>query len=221
MLASLPDKIQDFMDWPWTKIEPYYDELAAHPLSADTVTQWMLDWTRLSELLDETKWRLYVETTRHTDDQGIQERYSKFLKDVYPLTQPREQALKEKLLKSKLAPAGFEVPLRAMRAQADLYCEANVPLLAQEAQLVPVYDEIVGAQTTQWDGEEVPLTRLARVFQETDRSRRELAWRKRTQRQLADREAIMSLWSKLLAVRRQLAANAACADYREYRWRQM
>jgi len=221
MLGTFPTRIEDFMAWQWPQIEPYFQGLAARPLSADNVSQWLLDWTQLSDRIDETKTRLYVASTCHTSDKAIQERQEKYLTDVIPLVLLAEQQLKEKLLNSRLAPSEFEVPLRKMRAQAELYRQANLPLLTEVAKLIPEYDQIVGAQTVEWEGVQVPLKRLDPILLETDRSRRERAWRKMAERQIADRAAIVALWNRLLAARRQIAANAGLADYRAYRWREM
>src|SRR5215469_9506824 len=50
-------------------------------------------------------------------------------------------------LESGLEPEGFEVPLHKLRAEAKLYREVNVPLLAEERKLSLVYDAISGART--------------------------------------------------------------------------
>jgi len=221
LLDALPTDIREFMAWQWEQIGPYYEELATRLLNAERLTQWLRDWTRLSDLVDETKMRLYVESSRHADDAAVQERWDDFLNAVYPPAQEAEQRLKQKLLASGFTLVDFEVPLRNMRAQADLFRETNVPLLAEEKRLESDYSTIIGAQSVEWDGATLPLRRLQPVLYETDRSRRELAWRKRTERQLVDREAIASLWNKLLSLRRTIAANAGYADYRAYRWREM
>ena len=59
---------------------------------------------------------------------------------------------------------GFEIPLRNMRAEADLFRAANLPLLAEQQKLAIQYDKIYGAQTVNWEGEEITLTRLANEF---------------------------------------------------------
>ena len=64
-----------------------------------------------------------------------------------------EQELKQKLLESGLEPAGFEIPLRNMRAEAALFREANLPLLVENRKLGSQYNKISGAQTVQWEGQ--------------------------------------------------------------------
>ena len=83
------------------------------------------------------------------------------------------------------------------------------------------YERIIGAQTVEWEGRELTLTQLRMVLFETDRSRREAAWRKTLARQLADRENINRLWQQMLKLRFRLARNAGLPGFCDYRWQQM
>ncbi len=221
MVDNLPKTIQEFMTWNWPQVEPYYQELSKWPLKEKNVDEWLASWSDLLRYIDEWRWRLYVANTVDTTDQQTKERYKFFLEKIYPPSQEADQSLKEKLLASGLEPPGFEIPLRNMRTQVSLFQRDNLPLLSDELILVTEYDEIVGAQTVDWQGEEVTLLQLQPVYQESERDKREQAWRLAAERQLADRQAINTLWGKFLEVRRQLAANAGLGDYRAYRWRQL
>ena len=163
---------------------------------------------------------LSVATSVNTADQAADERMNHFLDGIYPNVMAAEQKLKEKLLASHIDPHGFEIPLRNMRAEADLFRPSNLPLLAEHQKLAIQYDKILGAQTVQWEGQEVTLTRLAMNFQQPDRERREKAWKLKAGRQLADVEAINNLWGKAMQVRARIARNAGKPSYREYAWQQ-
>ena len=97
-----------------------------------------------------------------------------------------------------------------MRAEADLFREANLPLLSEEKKLTMEFDKIYGGQTVTWEGQEVTLTRLAMNFQQPDRGKREKAWNLKAGRQLADRESINDLWQKFMQVRAKLPGTTAC-----------
>ena len=221
MLTPLPNTVDDFMHWTWEQIQPYYQELSARPLDAASLDRWLADWTHLSELVNETFQRLYVATTTNTADEEIDRRYAAFLEHIYPFSQASEQDLKVKLLDSGLQPAGFSIPLRNIRLEVDLFCEANLPLLAQEMKHSNEYDKIVGAQTVAWEGQEVTLVQLNPLFLDPERGRREAAWRLAASRRLADRAAIDALWIELMALRGRLAENAGLPDYLAYRWQQL
>ena len=220
MLKDLPTTPERLIAWTWSEIEPYYRELNSRSIAADSVDAWLADWASVGKRIEELYARLSVGTSMNTADKAAEERMRKYLDTIYPNIMAAEQQLKKKLLASRLEPAGFEIPLRNMRAEADLFQAANLPLLAEQQKLAIAFDKIYGAQAVQWNGEEITLTRLAMNFQQPDRERREKAWKLKASRQLADVEAINDLWVKFMDVRLRIAQNAAKPSFREYAWQQ-
>lgn len=221
MFTSLPSDARTLLKWSWTEIQTYYDDLAQRTLDASNVAQWLADWTALDDRVSELQSRHEVMTSQNTADKQAEEDYNKFLDTIYPRVEAASQKLREKLIASGLEPENFQVPLKKMRAEAALFREANLPLLVEEHKLSNRYDQIVGAQTVEWDGKEVTISQLRPVLLDTDRSRREKAWRLSLQRQMADRQPLNALWQTFLTLRRQLAANAGMRDFRDYRWQQL
>lgn len=220
MLSNLPTTSKELLSWDWAQYEPYVQEMAARDLTAANVTEFLLDWSRLAECFIETYNRRYVASTINTADKDAEQAYKDFMDNLFPKAMSAEQTFKEKLLASGLQPEGFEIPLRNMRAEADLFRQENLPLLAEEQKLNQEYEHIIGAQTVEWEGKELTVTQLRPIYFETDRPRREKAWRLAAQRQLADRQAINELWVRHLELRLKIAANAGKPDYRAYRWQQ-
>jgi len=220
MLKDLPSTPAALINWKWEEIKSHYADLAVHPLTAANADVWLTDWTRLGEKLEEMYFRLALANSVNTADKKAEQRLNRFLDTIFPPAMAAEQKLKEKLLASKLEPEGFAIPLRNMRAEADLFREANLPLLAEQQKLSLEYDKIFGAQTVEWEGKEVTLTQLRTVFEEPERSKREKAWRLIAERQLADRKAVNELWQKFMALRAKIAANAGKPSFREYAWQQ-
>jgi oligoendopeptidase F len=221
MTQALPATPEERMAWEWPQYEPIADELIERELDAGNLDEWLQDWSDLSEAMSEQYNRLYVAITVNTADEAAKQRFDNYMDTIFPRAIATENTLKEKLLGSGLTPDGFEIPLRNFRAEAALYREENLPLLAQEQKLATEYDRIIGAQTVEWEGEEVTLTQLNPVLQETDRERREKAWRLTAERQLQDRQALNELWQKFLPLRQQIASNAGKPGYRAYRWQQL
>lgn len=221
MQSSLPTDPQVFMNWKWSQIKPYLDELEKQPLLSSNLDQWLMDWSDISRMISEMYARLWVDTTLDTANQQITQRFNSFLDDIFTPSQAINQKLKQKLLSSGLKPDGFEVALHNMQVEAEIFREENLPLLAEEKKLANEYDEIIGAQTVIWEGEEIPLAQLQPVYFSQDRSRRERAWRLSMKRRLADRQRINDLWVKLLGLHNQIAKNAGFSDYRAYRWKEM
>jgi oligoendopeptidase F len=220
MLKNLPNTAQEIIDWSWAEIEPHYKTLAAQSLTASNIDAWLADWSSVGERIEEMYSRLSVATSVNTADKEADARMNKFLDGIFPNAMATEQKLKEKLLASGLEPKGFQIPLRNLRAEADLFRETNLGLLAEQQKLAIEYDKIYGAQTVKWEGEEITLTRLAMNFQQPDRARRETAWQLKAKRQLADRQAINELWDKFMDVRARIARNADKPSFREYAWQQ-
>jgi oligoendopeptidase F len=220
MFDTLPKTAQEFMTWKWAQIAPYYDELGTRAIDVVNVNQWLKDWTHLAELISEAYNRLYIATTLDTTDTEGVTRFHTFLREVWEPFQPAEQRLKQKLLNSGLEPEGFAIPLRNIRSEAALFREENVPLFTQEQELTTEYDKMIGAQTIDWEGKELTLPQLKPIYQDPDREVREDAWRMASERQLADRQTLNSLWQQFLKLRRQEATNAGYDNYRTFRWEQ-
>ncbi len=220
MLQALPENIQDFMSWDWAQIEPYIHDLQNRELSASTIAAWLADWTSLSEHISETYSRLYTATTVDTTDEAAVKRFHTYLAEVIEKVQPGAQKLKEKLLASGLSVPGFEIALRNMRAEAELFREANIPLFTEEQKFGNEYDRLIGAQTVTWNGEERTLAQMKTVFHQAERPEREKAWHLMAVRRLADREDLNELWVKSMELRRKQAENAGFSSYRDFRWKQ-
>lgn len=209
-----------FMAMNWDDIQPLYDHLQEIELSDQTVDNWMSDWSDLRKLVDERYARLSLATEVDTTDSAAEKAYHAFLENIYPLIQAEDQKLKEILLASELIPAGMDLILKKMRTEADLYREENLPLMTEESKLGTEYSKILGAQTIDWEGEELTLTQVKTKLQTPDRDQRKELWELMSRSQLDDRDQINLLWGKFMKIRSEMAANAGYGDYRSFRWQQ-
>ncbi len=221
METMLPKDPQVFMQWKWSQFEPHYESLSKQDLSSANLDDWVMEWSDLSRIVSEIFARLIVATTVDTADQEAKQRFNAFLDEIYTPSQVANQVLKHKLLESRLQPGGFEIALRNMRVEAEIYREENLPLLTEEKKLVNDYDEIIGSQSMEWEGKEVTPKQLEMVYLSLDRSRRERAWRVGMERKLADRQKLNALWGTMLDLRGQIARQAGFSDYRAYRWKEL
>ncbi len=209
---------QELMHWKWQDFEPYYNDLLKIDLAEENITDWMAQWTQVSEASSELFERLYVATSVNTADEMAEENLKDYMENTYPQVSEKSQQLKEKLLKSGLVPDGFEIPMRNMRAEAALFRKENIPLEVELNQLSVDLDKILGAQTVQWDGEEQTARQMEIVFRDKDRTRRAKGWELTRKRQLEDRQAINENWVKMFKLRMQVAENAGKDSFREYIW---
>ena len=217
-LKALPNVALELVEWDWRDIEAHYLNLESQPLDAGTVDDWLAAWSHLKGLVGEALERLYVLRTLDTADQRREDRYNNYLENTHTPAEEHEQELKKMLLKSGLEPEGFAIPIRNLRAESQLFREANLPLLVEEKKVASGYDKIIGAQTAEWEGETITLPRLYRELERPDRSTREKAWRIAMDQYLADRPAINKIWKSLFKLRSEIAANADQPDYRAYAW---
>ena len=210
--------VKELMAWDWAQFEPHYTALEKVELSETTISDWLKSWTAVSDVRDELYNRLYVATSVNTADATVQERFEYFMENIYPRVMAAEQKLKKKLLTSRLTVPGFEIPLRNMRTEAEIYREENLSLLVEEEKLGVAHDKVMGAQTVKWQGDEKTARQMEVVLREIDREARRKGWELLAERQLADREVINRQWVEYMGLREKIAANAGMPDYRSYRW---
>jgi len=218
--GSLPTDAKSILALTWTDYEPYYQELEARELSGKNIEAWLDDWSRLAATVDEQYWRLYIATTVDTANPATEEAFTRYVEELQPAVKTAEQRLKDKLLASELSPKSFETALRMMRAEAEIFTEENLPLLAEEQKLINEYSKLRGAISVLWDGEERTYTQMLALLYETDRSVRQRAWEATHARLIAERQNINELWEKFMGVRLKIAKTAGMPDYRAYIWKQ-
>ena len=219
-LPPLPTDAKSILALTWSDYEPHYKELEARPLHEGDIQAWLDDWSRLAATVDEHYWRLYIGTTLNTADKEVEQQFNQFIEEIQPAAKTAEQALKNKLLASGLSPQNFETALRRIQAEAEIFQEENLPLLAEEQKLVTDYNKLIGSLSVMWDGEERTFTQMWGLLYETDRSLRQRAWELREACILKERQHINELWEKFMAVRLKIAENAGVPDYRAYVWKQ-
>lgn len=210
----------------WSIAEPYYRELAERALeSVSALEQWLLDWSELDSVFDEENTRRYTAMTCQTDDPVRQERFLQFCEHVKPHREPWAHKLQQKFVEAAsrfdLPPKRYDVLTRNLRNAMEIFREENIPLDVEDEKLSTEYQQIVGAITVDFLGEERTLPQLGKFQEEPDRATREAAWRAGSEAFLARAPALDTLYEKMVALRHRIARNADCEDYRAYRFRKL
>jgi len=211
---------EELLNLGWDDIEPAYRALEKAELNQDTVEPWLLEWTAVSNAVEEMYNRLYVATSVNTADKEAEEKFNAFMENIFPKAAPAEQKLKSKFIESGLAVEGMRVPLRNMRVATEIFREENLALFIEEEKLSNEHDKIEGAQTVQWEGEETTVRQMEVVLRKNDREIRRKGWELMAGRQLEDRETINRQWVKFMELRQKIADNAGLPSFREFRWKQ-
>jgi oligoendopeptidase F len=141
MPNMLPRTSQEFSTWTWLQIEPITRELAERTLTAENLEAWLANWSHLRSLLNETSARLQIAASMDTTDIKAEACFSTYQEKIFAPALAAEQKIKENLLNSELAPPPeFEIPMRTIQVESDLYCEENLPLLIDEQKLINDYN---------------------------------------------------------------------------------
>ena len=208
----------------WPQIEPLGKALESREIhSPAELEQWLLDMSELSAAIDEYSSRRYIDKSCHTEDAEIEKRYLHFVEEIEPLLKPVFFALQKKFLDSphraKLTDPRYAMLSRKWQADVDVFRPENIPLETQITKLVTDYDKISGAMTVDFRGRHLTLAQLGRFQEEPDRETRHQAFEAGLTRRLQDREAIESIFDKLLPLRRQVANNAGFDNFVDYTWK--
>ncbi|MCW5764361.1 MAG: M3 family oligoendopeptidase [Phycisphaeraceae bacterium] len=205
----------------WDALEPLYRALLERPLKcAGCLETLILDRGELDAAVSEASATLHINMTCHTDDPAANRAYVEFLERVEPRLKEVGDALDRKIVGcqfvGELDAQRYRVYLRNLRLGIELFRPENIPIETELAKLDQEYAQICGAMTVQFQGRECTLPQMARFQEETDRAVREAAWRTVAERRLRDRDAIESIFRRMVELRQRVAGNAGFANYRDY-----
>ncbi len=221
MIEIKARRYEDIKDWTWDDFAPLASDLLTTEVGAENIDAWLDGWTALIRLYYELGNRAFVDTTVDTTDEDAQARFQNYNDHIQPEFKRVEHQLNQKLVESGLAPPGMEIAIKRIRDGIELFREDNLPLLSAEQNLMTEYNRVIGAQTVQWEGEQLTLRQLQPVLSEPDRQRRERAWRALYERAAQDRDALNDIWTRFIDLRKEIAANAGLPDYRAYKWKEL
>jgi len=191
--------------------------------SAGELERWLMDMSELEAVLDQEYSVRHIRMTCQTDDSARAEAYKKFVEEVLPAVKPIADKVNKKYQaerdKHPLDAKRYEVYDRASRMDAAMFREQNVPLQTQLDLLSQEYQTICGAMTVMFEGQERTLQQMGKFLLEPDRAVREASWRATAERRLRDKDKLEDIFDKMLVLRDEVARNADCANYIEYKFK--
>ena len=226
-LPTLPQRPQrqylpeDFAVTTWEGLKPYFEELLARDLpDAAALRRWFQDRSELEAMLSEDAGWRYIRMTTHTDDEEASRRYQEFVQEIQPPLAPYSDQLNRKALEhpnlEDIKAEGYEIMLRSMRKDVEIFREENIPLNTEIQTETQKYGQLTGAMTIEHEGQELTLQQAATLLQRTDRELREQIYYKIQDRRLQDADELDTLFTKLIELRHKVAQNAGFANYRDY-----
>jgi len=215
----LPD---NFFITDWESLKPFFDELLSRPLeSAGVLKKWFADRSELEAVISEDfAWR-YINMTRFTDNEAYSQAYRFFVETIQPQIAPVSDKLNRKAADSPFLEAleketGYDILIRNLKKDIELFREENVPLFTQISLEQQTYNQLTGAMTVEVNGKEMTLQQASVLLMETDRAVREDVYAKISTRRLQDKDTLDDLFTRLIGLRHQVARNAGFANFRDY-----
>jgi oligoendopeptidase F len=205
----------------WSEIEPVLTELQHRVIATPSeFEQWLIDRSELEAACDEARANLYIASSCDTESKPKSAAFAAFVENIAPRLDTigfeldkRQVALADQF---RLNPARYAVLERTKRARVEIFRPQNVPIQTELDKLGQEYAKVAGAQTVNFDSEERTLPQMGGYLLETDRARRESAWRAISVRRLADRETLDALLDQMIQRRDRIARNAGCPSVVEY-----
>lgn len=216
----------DFVITDWSTLEPWYKDLLDRDIDTlEKYERWLADFNELEAVISEDACWRQIRMTCDTTDKALEESFNYFYLEIQPKLQPYSDQLNKKLIASPfvkdLDQKKYFTYLRNVKKSIDLFRDENIPLQAEINVLQQHYGQIAGAMTVNIDGQEFTLQQAAKFLEDPVREKREEVYRKINERRLQDKDALNDLFTKLIALRNQIAINAGFENYRDYKFMEM
>lgn len=124
--------------------------------------------------------------------------------------------LADRLLDTGYSRDDLKVTLTKFETERAMFREENIPLEQELQSQNAAYNKITGGMTVEWDGEEIPLPRLAKYLLDPDRDTREKAFRLQFAPYIDQRDTLADTLDAQITLRQQVARNAGYESYLDY-----
>ena len=157
----------------WEQLEPLYTALIERELKcAGCLEQLLLDRSELDAAASEAQANVYIRMTCHTDDENAKKAFLNFVEHVEPKLKDVSFQLDRRIVQCPFADEldqdRYGVYLRNLDADVHLFREENIPLQTEDTKLGQQYDEINGAMTVEFDGEEYTMPQMGKFLENTE-----------------------------------------------------
>jgi oligoendopeptidase F len=222
MLKDFPLSYEEAIDWGWAEFEPYAQRLLECEISTNNLSEWVTDESRFLALIHELNGRLAVAVDQNTADQPAKHRLNRFREQVWSKTRHLMNQLERKLIDSSLTPPNYDIQLKCIRNNLEIFHPDNVDLEAEEKARRDQYENIRGNVRIEVNGRNYSVFDVLRMLHiERDRVKRESMYRNILAARTAVKEGYDTVWKGLFALRQQTARNAGVPDYRAYMWKKL
>ncbi len=222
MLKDFPLSYEQALDWGWAEFEPYAQELLAHEITTEDLSEWLAGESRFLALIHELNGRLAVAVDQNNDDKPAKDRLDRFREQVWSKTRHLMNQLERKLVDTNLTPPNYAIQLERIRSNIEIFHPDNVDLEVEERSFRDRYESIRRNIKIEVKGEVHSVFDVLRMLHiEPDRAKREFIYKNILTARTAVKDDYDTIWSELFALRQQIARNAGLTDYRAYMWKKL
>lgn len=215
----------DFKCASWEGVEYYLRDLEQRSWETKAdFERWLKDKSELDAVLEEDMaWR-YIRMTINTTDEEKSEAYRFFVTEIQPKLAPYEDRLNRKMMASPWIHElseneAYAIYFRSVSTFLELFREENIALETEINTLSQEYGAITGQQTIEYDGKQLTMPQASVLLKNPDEDVRRKVFDLIVERRRMDSEKLDELFTKLVRLRHQLAVNAGCSDFREYKFK--
>ena len=209
----------------WENIQPLTNDLMERQLSCSSCIQGLIsDSSELAEHISETGALLYIGMTCDTESEEKKESFLDFMSNIRPKLSEFSDALNRRIVNHSSVddlPSRYDLMLRGMRTDVEIFRKANIPLGVRQTELVTKAQTINGAMTVEFEDQEMTFPQMSKYLESNDRSQRQAAWMAMSARRMEDSERLSEIFDELITIRHQMATNAGFESYTQYMFRAM
>ncbi len=210
----------------WSEIEGYYLDLLNRPLNSDEdLLVWLKDRSELSAVLEEEfAWR-YIKMNVDTTNEDLKEAFNFYIKEINPKIAPLENKLNIKLndcpFKTNLKGKEYEILLRGVKTQLELFRKENIPLFTELEEASQKFGALVGQLSITYKNQEYTLQQASKFLKNTDRELRKEVYKLIAEQRSSVVNELNILYDFLLNKRQEVASNAGFQNYRDYKFKSL
>jgi len=204
--------------------KPFKKILKPKVSNASGLETMIMHYSELLAIWSEHEAKLFIETTRFTADEDIQQRYSFYINSIAPELKKLSNRIYKKisaLSKDYALDEEYRIYLKRITNSVELFRDENVRLEKRLANLVNRYDRITGGITVKYEGRELTQAQMSAYFESADRQIRRSAYEALMYARLDKYKELVRIYKKQFELRNKVAENAGFEDFRAYVFRRM
>lgn len=213
-----------FRDLPYER--PDFDAVGSFAEQMEEQVKRAGSYAELKELMaeiqrasDDLQTQCTIAQIRHTLDtrDAYYEKEAEYINEMVPIVTPKLLALNEAIVQSPFRSEIEREYGKQYFVQKELekktFCEANIPLMQQEAKLTDEYQKIMATAEIPFDGKKLNLYGVQKYFEHEDRSVRQAAVRAYADFYHSNEQRLEEIWDELIQIRNQMGKNLGYENF--------